>query len=158
MPAFKRKEHMAGGRKEKIEMSIPMEERKQWKALNYKTYKDAVEHFQWKERWEVFDGTKENFNITHECVDRRRTSYSIRIKFDDRHKITRSVDVGLTSKFANMLKRNGVNTGDRVAVLFHRWRFYVTMFGVYKSGSVRIPVSRCSDPRRSPPENARVAR
>jgi len=134
---------MAGGRKEKIEMSIPMEERKQWKALNYKTYKDAVEHFQWKERWEVFDGTKENFNITHECVDRHPADeLAIRIKFDDRH--TESYTFGqmssLTSKFANMLKRNGVNTGDRVAVLlFPSLAFYVTMFGVYKSGSVLIP-------------------
>jgi acetyl-CoA synthetase len=124
-------------------MSTAVSTRKQWQALDYKTYAEAAEHFEWNERWDVFDGTKENFNITHECVDRHpRDEYALRIKFDDRR--TESYTFGelssLTSKFANLLERNGVKAGDRVAVLlFPSLAFYVTMFGVYKRGAVLIP-------------------
>ncbi len=124
-------------------MSSTINKKKQWQALNYKSYDEACEKFQWKERWEVFDGTKENFNITHECVDRHPADdLALRIKYDDRS--SESYTFGelskLTSKFANMLARKGVKKGDRVAVLlFPSLAFYVTMFGVYKSGTVLIP-------------------
>ncbi|NLN59589.1 MAG: AMP-binding protein, partial [Deltaproteobacteria bacterium] len=126
-----------------MEMSTSINQRKQWQALNYKTYAEATANFQWKERWDVFDGTKENFNITHECVDRHPgDELALRIKYDDRR--TESYTFGqissLTSKFANMLERNGVKAGDRVAVLlFPSLAFYVSMFGIYKSGTVMIP-------------------
>ena len=116
---------------------------KQWKALNYTTYAEAKARFKWSERWDVFDGTKESFNITHECVDRHPADdYALRIKFDDRR--TESYTFGelskLTSKFANMLERIGVKAGDRVAVmLFPSLAFYVTLYGVYKRGAVLIP-------------------
>jgi acetyl-CoA synthetase len=124
-------------------MSITISKGKQWEALNYRTYAEAAAHFDWKERWDVFDGTKENFNITHECVDRHPSHEpALRIKFDDRR--TESYTFGdlsrLTSQFANMLVKNGVNAGDRVAVmLFPSLAFYVTMFGVFKRGAVLIP-------------------
>jgi acetyl-CoA synthetase len=124
-------------------MAIPIEQRKQWKALQYHTYAEALEHFKWNERGEVFDGTKENFNIAHECVDRHPADeYALRIKFDDRR--SESYTFGelsrLTSQFANMLERNGVKAGDRVAVmLFPSLAFYVTLYGVYKRGAVLIP-------------------
>jgi acetyl-CoA synthetase len=124
-------------------MSELINQKKQWKALNYKTYADAAAHFKWSERWDVFDGTKDNFNITHECVDRHPgDDYALRIKFDDRR--TESYTFGelsrLTSQFANMLERTGVKAGDRVAVmLFPSLAFYVTMYGVFKRGSVLIP-------------------
>ena len=118
-------------------------QKKQWVALNYSTYADAVERFDWKERWDVFDGTKDKFNITHECVDRHTSDEkALRIKFDDRR--TEEYTFGelsrLTSKFAHMLERNGVGAGDKVAVLlFPTLEFYVSMFGVFKRGAVLIP-------------------
>lgn len=124
-------------------MSALVNQRKQWQALDYKTYENAVENFQWKERWDVFEGTKDNFNITHECVDRHPSDdLALRLKFDDRK--TESYTFGelsrQTSKFANMMERIGVNAGDRVAVLlFPSLEFYVTMFGVFKRGAVLIP-------------------
>ena len=66
-------------------MSKSIELRKQWQALNYKTYASAKENFNWKERWDIFDGKKNNFNIAHECIDRHPGSeIALRIKFDDR--------------------------------------------------------------------------
>ena len=124
-------------------MGTPVYERKQWKALNYTTYAEAKEKFKWSDRWEVFDGTKDNFNITHECVDRHPADeYALRIKFDTGE--TASYTFGqlsrYTSQFANMLVRLGIGEGDRVAVmLFPSIEFYVTLYGVYKRGAVLIP-------------------
>ncbi len=122
---------------------IPVYERKQWKALNYTTYAEAKEKFKWSDRWEVFDGTKENFNVTHECVDRHPADeYALRIKFDTG--ATASYTFGqlsrYTSQMANLLNKLGIKKGDRVAVmLFPSIEFYVTLYGVYKHGSVLIP-------------------
>jgi acetyl-CoA synthetase len=55
--------------------------------LEYKTYEEAKKNFKWSERWEVFDGNRERFNIAHECVSRHASEeIGIRIKFDDRRK------------------------------------------------------------------------
>ena len=108
---------------------------KQWKALNYKTYEEAKKHFKWRERWGIFDGTRDNFNVAYECIDRHPANeIALRIKFDDRR--TERYTFGelsrLTSKFANMLERAGVKAGDRVAVLlFPSLEFYVSMFGSF---------------------------
>jgi hypothetical protein len=40
------------------------------KMLEYSTYEEAREKFAWNQTWELFDGTPENFNLGHECVDR----------------------------------------------------------------------------------------
>ena len=121
-------------------MGTPVYERKQWKALNYTTYAEAKEKFKWSDRWEVFDGTKDNFNITHECVDRHpKDDYALRIKFDTG--ATESYTFGqlsrYTSQFANMLVRLGIGEGDRVAVmLFPSIEFYVTLYGVEEAQQI----------------------
>ena len=38
--------------------------------LQYSSYEDAVNKFNWEQAWELFDGDRENFNIAQECVDR----------------------------------------------------------------------------------------
>jgi len=124
-------------------MLVSTNQGKQWEALNYKTYEEAKKHFNWKERWDVFDGTKDNFNVAHECIDRHPADeIALRIKFDDRR--TERYTFGelsrLTSKFANMLEKSGVKKGDRVAVLlFPSLEFYVSMFGIFKRGAVFVP-------------------
>jgi acetyl-CoA synthetase len=111
----------------------------------YKSYEEAQANFKWSERWQVFDGDNEHFNIAHECVDRHpKNDEAIRIKFDsgkeERYTFQQFSDA--TSQFANYLKNNGIEAGDRVALLLHpRFEFYVGMFGIFKRGAVVIPCS-----------------
>lgn len=113
--------------------------------LEYKTYKEAKENFTLSERWEVFDWGRENLNIAHECVDRHpKEKTAIRIKFDDGRRETYTFGElsRLTSQFANMLERLGVNAGDRLAVVLNpSLEFYVTLFGALKRGVVVVPCS-----------------
>jgi len=52
--------------------------------LEYRSYEEAQKHFNWDERWEVFDEDREHLNITHECIDRHpKNNIAIRLKFDD---------------------------------------------------------------------------
>lgn len=120
-----------------------MNTEKIWTALNYRTYEDARAHFRWNERWKLFQGYKNNFNIAIECIDRHpKMDIALRIKFSDRSTeiYTFGELSGLTSQFANMLERIGIGRGERVAVLlFPSIEFYVTIFGVYKRGAILVP-------------------
>ena len=113
--------------------------------LEYKTYEEAKKYFRWSERWEVFDGNKQKFNIAHECVGRHISDeVAIRIKFDDRHKeiYTFKEFDKLVSQFANMLERLDVQTGDRIVLLLPpSLEYYVSMFGTLKRGAVVVPCS-----------------
>ncbi|OIN97228.1 MAG: hypothetical protein AUJ48_00315 [Deltaproteobacteria bacterium CG1_02_45_11] len=112
-------------------------------ALDYTTYKEAKEKFNWSEKWGLFDGTKERFNLAHECIDRHPgDEVAIRIKFEDgkTEQYTFGEFSRLTSRFANLLERIGIHSGDRVALLlFPTIEFYVSMFGTYRSGAVLVP-------------------
>ena len=112
-------------------------------ALDYKTYKEAKEKFRWDERWALFEGTKGRFNIGHECIDRHpKDTTAIRIKFDDGRSETYTFGEfsRYTSQFANLLEREGIAFGDRVALLlFPTIEFYVGMFGVFKRGAIVVP-------------------
>ena len=112
-------------------------------ALKYTTYKEAKEKFNWKERWALFDGSKERFNITHECVDRHpKDEIAIRLKFDDGRTEIYTFDElsSLTSRFANLLEGSGIAAGDKVALLlFPSIEFYVSMFGIFKRGAAMVP-------------------
>jgi hypothetical protein len=55
-----------------------------WKALNYETYEEAIKNYKPEEKWLVFDGNPEKFNITHECIDRHsELGIAIRVKFEN---------------------------------------------------------------------------
>ncbi|RLB10792.1 MAG: acetate--CoA ligase [Deltaproteobacteria bacterium] len=112
----------------------------------FKSYEEAREKFKWSDRWKVFDGNKDNFNIAHECVDRHpKEDVAIRIKFADdrREEIYKFKEFSeATSQFANFLAGRGIEKGDRVALLLHpRFEFYVGMFGTFKRGAIVIPCS-----------------
>jgi len=104
-----------------------------------------VTHNIWSQKWGFFDGSPENFNIAHECVDRHpgdRTA--IRIKFDDgkREVYTFKEISRLTSQFANMLERIGVDKKEPVAIMLPpSLEFYVSLLGTIKRGAVAIPCS-----------------
>lgn len=111
--------------------------------LIYDSYAKALENFNYKERWEIFDNRKDSFNIAHECVDRHpKENTAIRIQFDNGRREVYTFDElsTLTSKFANMLEAQGINQGDRVAIiLFPSLQFYVSFFGILKRGAVVVP-------------------
>jgi len=111
--------------------------------LEYDTYDEAVKNFTWDERWDIFDGDQERFNIAHECIDRHpQREIAIRIKFDSGE--TQTYTFGnfsrLTKQFANLLVNSGIGSGDKVALLlFPSIEFYVSMFGTFRRGSVVVP-------------------
>jgi acetyl-CoA synthetase len=113
--------------------------------LEYRTYEEAKKNFKWSERWEVFDGNRQRFNIAHECVSRHASEeIGIRIKFDDRRKevYTFGEFDRLVSQFAHRLERLGIRKEDRVVLLLPpSLEYYVSMFGSLKRGAVVVPCS-----------------
>src|SRR3990170_2625277 len=111
-------------------------------ALDYDTLAEAREKFRYSERWAIFDGNSESFNIAHECVDRHpKDKEAVRIKFGDGHseRYTFGELSHLTSKFANFLARQGIEQGDRVALILNpSLEFYVALFGTLKRGAVVV--------------------
>ncbi|HLC29400.1 MAG TPA: AMP-binding protein [Dehalococcoidia bacterium] len=112
-------------------------------ALDYKTYAEAKAKFTFEERWAVFSGNKEHFNIAYECIDRHpKGDEALRIKFDDgRREVYTFADLSrLTSQFAHFLVRRGIGEGERVALILNpSLEFYVTFFGILKRGAVAVP-------------------
>ncbi|MFC7133243.1 MULTISPECIES: acyl-CoA synthetase [Salinibaculum] len=114
-------------------------------ALDYETYEAAAESFSWDERWELFDGDTESFNITHECIDRRDDdSTAVRLKFGTGETATyTSGEIGrAANQFANALSERGLEKGDRIAVMLDPcYELYVGMFGIWKFGGVFVQLS-----------------
>jgi len=111
--------------------------------LEYKTYEEAKRSFSWSERWEVFDKSRENLNITYECLDRHPAEkIAIRLKFDNQGQAVYTFgDLSRwTSQFSNMLKRYGIGAGDRVAiVLSPSLEYYIAFYGALKRGAIAVP-------------------
>ena len=111
-------------------------------SLDYGSYEEAKEKFHWSERWSLFDGTKDRFNIAHECIDRHpENETAIRIKFGDG--LTETYTFGTfsehTSRFANYLEDKGVAFGDKVAILlFPSIELYVSMMGTFRRGAAAV--------------------
>lgn len=113
------------------------------RMLDYQTYEEACENFTWDQTWELFDGTPENFNMGHECVDRHMgKGTAIRIKFYDGHREEYSFDSlsKMSSQFAHALEGMGVQFRERVAIMLDpSIEFYVSVFGAMKMGAVAVP-------------------
>jgi len=111
--------------------------------LDYKTYEEAKEKFNWDQVWDVFDGDADNFNIAHECIDRHvGKGTALRLKFDDGHmeKYTFDQLAKWTSQFAHALKDIGIGPGDRVTIMLDPcWEYYVSLFGTLKLGAHAVP-------------------
>ncbi|MFC1987688.1 acyl-CoA synthetase [Chloroflexota bacterium] len=114
-------------------------------AMDYKTYEEFKRNFKVSDRWGLFDGDQNNFNITNECIDRHpKEKTAIRIQFDDgkRETYTFGELSRLTSQFANYLERLGVNKGDRIALVLNpSIEFYVSFYGILKRGAVVVSCS-----------------
>lgn len=111
--------------------------------LDYKTYEEAAKHFNWNERWEVFDKPREKLNIYHECVERHAPDKTaVRLKNSDGRTDTCTFAElsRWSSQFANLLKKHGVNEGDRVGVVLNpSLEYYASFYGTLKRGGVVVP-------------------
>ncbi|MEM2385088.1 MAG: AMP-binding protein [Candidatus Bathyarchaeia archaeon] len=109
-------------------------------ALDYETYEEAVRKYRPEERWKVFDGTPDNFNIAYECIDRHKgKGLAVGIKFSDGHSEEYTFDElsKFSSQFANMLEDLGINKGDRIAIAVDvSFEFYISLFGSIKAGCI----------------------
>jgi acetyl-CoA synthetase len=110
--------------------------------LEYRSYGEAKEKFRWSERWTLFDGSKDRFNIAHECIDRHPPDdVAIRIKFADGK--TGMYTFGqlsdYTRRLANYLESRGIAFGDRIAILlFPSIELYVAMMGTFRRGGIAV--------------------
>ncbi|MBW2000626.1 MAG: acyl-CoA synthetase, partial [Deltaproteobacteria bacterium] len=113
------------------------------KVTQYRTYEEAEKHFTWDQVWDHFDGNRDDFNVTHECIDRHvGKGIAARIKFADGRSEQYTFDElsELTSRFANGLEELGIEFGDRVAIMLDPClEFYVSLFGTMKRGAVVVP-------------------
>ena len=111
--------------------------------LEYKTYEEAYKNFEWDQVWELFDGKKDNFNMGHECVDRHvGKGTAIRIKSSDSHREEYSFDElsKMSSQFAHSLEKNGIQFGDKVAIMLDpSIEYYVALMGTMKRGAIAVP-------------------
>jgi acetyl-CoA synthetase len=113
---------------------------------DYTTYQDAHRHFAPQRLWELFDGTRAKLNIAHECIDRHAADTSrvaVWVAFADGRdeRITFRTISLLSSQFANWLVANGIDKGDRVAIMLEpSLAFYAVLFGAMKCGAIAVPL------------------
>ena len=112
---------------------------------DYTSYADAQRLFSPERLWDLFDGTRECFNIAHECVDRHAASSRVALRVA--HADGRDETIGFSelaawsSRFAHWLQAAGVMPGDRVAIMLEpSLAFYAAMFGTIKRGAVAVPL------------------
>ena len=116
------------------------------KLTDYTAYADAQKYWSPERLWDMFDGSREQLNIAHECIDRHATD-SERIAIIVAH--AEGHDEVLTyrelaqdsSRFAHYLTEQGIGSGDRVAIMLEPSRaFYTALFGVMKTGAIAVPL------------------
>ncbi|MBN9669024.1 acyl-CoA synthetase [Roseibium aggregatum] len=115
------------------------------RLTDYTSYADAQKHYTKEALWELFDGTRESFNIAHECIDRHVDGDNVALRIahaDGRDEIVTFADLShLSSRFAHYLRNRGVQKGDRVAVMLEpSLAYYAALFGTMKSGAVAVPM------------------
>jgi acetyl-CoA synthetase len=109
------------------------------------SYAGAQAEFSSAKLWELFDGDRARLNIAHECIDRHagRTNPAVIVVRADGSSETLSFrDISEDSaRFANWLAAEGLQPGDRVAVMLEPSRaFYAAVFGTMKRGAIAVPL------------------
>ena len=116
------------------------------RLTEYTSYADAQKHWAPDKLWELFDGSREQLNIAHECIDRHAADAAriavIIAHADGRDETISFADIARASaQFAHWLKSRGVTHRDRVAVMLEPSRaFYVAIFGAMKAGAIAVPL------------------
>jgi acetyl-CoA synthetase len=116
------------------------------RLTDFTSYADARRHFSKEGLWDLFDGTRDRFNIAHECIDRYAAgddTVAIRVAHSDgRDEILSFEEISRrSSQIAHYLVARGLTKGDRVAVMIEpSLAFYCALFGVIKAGAVAVPM------------------
>ena len=115
------------------------------RLIDYTTYADAQRHFSPERLWELFEGDRDWLNIAHECIDRHVSGNHLAIRIahtGGRDEALSFVKISqASSRFAHYLAEQGVNPGDRVAIMLDpSLAFYVGLFGAVKFGAIAVPL------------------
>ncbi|MDX5360152.1 MAG: acyl-CoA synthetase [Alphaproteobacteria bacterium] len=115
------------------------------RLTDFTSYADAQKHFSKQALWALFDGDRDRFNITHECIDRHVDGDAVALRVahaDGRDEIVTFAGLARrSSQLAHHLVAMGVGKGDRVAVMLEpSLPFYCALFGVMKAGAVAVPM------------------
>jgi acetyl-CoA synthetase len=112
--------------------------------LDVRDYPTALRTFEWKALWGLVDGTADQLNLAHECVDRHpREAIALRIQKADggRETYTFGALAEWSSRFAHWLEARGVGRGERVAVMLEpSLPFYGALFGAVRCGAIAVPL------------------
>jgi acetyl-CoA synthetase len=117
--------------------------------LDVRSAREARERFRWDALWALFDGDRARLNLAHECVDRHagpggdggRTALRIQLADGRREEHSFAALAAWSSRFAHFLEREGIERGDRVAVMLEpSLPFYGALFGALKRGAVAVPL------------------
>lgn len=115
------------------------------RLTDFHSYADAQAQFSSEQLWALFDGDREHFNIATECVDRHAGSGKealIVAHADGRDEVITYAELSAdSSRFAHWLEAQGVQAGQRVAIMLEPSRaFYTAMFGTIKRGAIAVPM------------------
>ncbi len=115
------------------------------RLTEFTSYEDAQKHYSKEALWELFDGTRERFNIAHECIDRHVEGDNVALRVAHANGadeiITFAEIARRSSQIAHYLAARGIKKGDRVAVMIEpSLPFYCALFGVIKAGAVAVPM------------------
>lgn len=115
------------------------------RLTDFTSYEDAQKHYSKEGLWQLFDGTRERFNIAHECIDRHVDGDNVALRVahsnGDDEAVTFEEISRRSAQIAHFLAARGVGRGDRVAVMIDpSLAFYCAIFGVIKAGAVAVPM------------------
>lgn len=115
------------------------------RLTEFTSYADAQAHYSKEGLWELFGGSRERFNIAHECIDRHAGGETVAVRVAHSNGadevMTFSEIARRSSQIAHHLTAKGITKGDRVAVMIEpSLAFYSAFFGVLKAGSVAVPM------------------
>lgn len=110
------------------------------------TYADAMQYAASEHLWNLFDGDREFFNITNECILRHadgsdRAAVRIAHAGGDNEILSFDEIARGAKRFANFLEQRGVKPGQRVAFMFEpSMAYYISLFGTMMTGAISVPL------------------
>lgn len=115
------------------------------RLTDFTSYADAQTHYSKENLWQLFEGTQDQFNIAHECIDRHVEGDTTALRIahaDGTDEILSFQEISQRSaQIAHYLTQRGIEKGARVAIMIDpSLAFYCTLFGVMKAGAVAVPM------------------
>lgn len=118
--------------------------------LGYETFAEAKVRFTWQDRWRLFDGRAEDFNLAHECLLRhvragRASNPAARIVMPDGTIASLSfAELAADAlRMAVHLRDRGVGRGDAIVMHLDPSLDYLRLLmGGLAAGAVMVPCSR----------------